>query len=268
MISLMLFIIVVWAINVLMPLGLNGSDEFLVVTDSILIIIISFTAAHMILKQLRIELFRPEDEPIIFDRKNRKIYRIFREVQPGWKGLFANWPMRQTEHDWDLVDAVHHAVIDANTATISRHHTLVFSVRAGVDDPTVVAAFTVGNGLQMGEVIVPAMFEHIRLFMEADGVHIPNGETLAQKIKSPTLLECLARTGPYGETLKTMWQHARIFTIFGFILFPVTFPFLTLLGISSWFSYITSTPIRWSDDVVNAVGQPIQNASQMHVNQK
>ena len=104
----------------------------------------------MILKQLRIELFRPEDEPIIFDRKNRKIYRIFREVQPGWKGLFANWPMRQTEHDWDLVDAVHHAVIDANTATISRHHTLVFSVRAGVDDPTVVAAFTVGNGLQMG----------------------------------------------------------------------------------------------------------------------
>jgi hypothetical protein len=266
--AVMFFFFIGWAIHALLPLGSNRFNWFRFATDLIFVIIISVISLYLILKWLRLELFRPEDEPIIFDRKNRKIYRIFREVQPGWKGLFTAWPIRQTEHDWNLVEAEHHAVIDANTATISRHHALVFSVRASQTDSTVVDGFTVGNGLQMGELTVPAMYEHIRQFMEESGTHIPHGETLAQKIKSPTLLECLARTGPYGDTLKTWWEHARVLTIFGFIFFPVTFPILTLLGLFSWFSYITSTPINWSSDVVKAVGLPIQNASQLHVDQK
>lgn len=267
LVSVGLFILIVCAINVKLPLGLNGYDPVLVITDSIFILTISSVSAYMILKWLRLDLFRAEDEPIIFDRKHRKIYRIFREVQPGWKGLFAAWPMKQEQYDWDLVEAEHHAFVDANTATINRHHALVFSVRAGLNDPTVVQGFTVGNGLQMGEVIVPAMYEHIRQFMEGQGPYIPNGETLAHKIKSPTLLECFARTGPYGTMLKIMWEHARVFTIFGFIFFPVTFPILTLLGLFSWLSYITSTPVNWSEDVIEAVGQPIQNSSQEHINQ-
>jgi hypothetical protein len=268
LLSVMFFFFVGWAIYQLIPLGGTRNNLFRLITDIIFVALISVTATFMILKWLRLELFRPEDEPIIFDRKNRKVYRIFREVKPGWKGLFATWPMRQTQYDWDLVEGEHHAVIDANTATVSRHHALVFSVRAGVNDPTVVDGFTVGNGLLMGEVTVPAVYEHIRLFMEENGTHIPNGETLAEKIKTPTLLECLARTGPYGETLKTWWKHIRFLTIFGFIFFPVTFPILTLLGLFSWLSYTTSTPISWSEDVFKAVGQPIQNASQLHVNQK
>jgi hypothetical protein len=246
------------AVVALLPVGGRRADVFLIITDSIFIASISLVTIYLSLKWLRLELFRPEDEPIIFDRRNRKIYRIFREVQPGWRGLLAAWPLRTTEYDWDLVDAEHHAAIDANTATISRIHALVFVVRASANDPTTVDGFTIGNSMQMGEVTVPAMYEHIRKFMEEDGSHLPEGETLAQKINSPTLLECLVRTGPYGETLRTWWVHARVLTILGFIFLPITLPVLTLLGIFSWLSYVTSTPIRWSENVIKAVGQPIR----------
>ena len=49
---------------------------------------------------IRLELFQPIDQPTIFDRKHRKVYRIFSESQPGWKGLFKPWPMRACEYDW------------------------------------------------------------------------------------------------------------------------------------------------------------------------
>ena len=39
----------------------------------------------------RLELFQPIDQPTIFDRKHRKVYRVFCETQPGWKGLFKPW---------------------------------------------------------------------------------------------------------------------------------------------------------------------------------
>ncbi|HWW72520.1 MAG TPA: DUF6708 domain-containing protein, partial [Duganella sp.] len=209
------------------------------------------------LKFVRLELFRPEEEPIIFDRKNRKVYRIFREVQPGWKGLLKKWPLRSATYDWNLIDAEHHAAVNANTATISRIHSLVLIVRQSATDPTVVDAFTLGNSMLMGEVTVSAVYEHVRMFMEDGGPHLPLGEVLSPSEKPATFLKCMARTGPYGDTLKLWWQHARLLTILGFLLFPIFFPIVTLLGIFAWFSYVTAISIKWSDEVLAAVGPPI-----------
>jgi len=60
---------------------------------------------------IRLELFRPTDEPTIFDRAHRKVYRIFRETQPGFKGLFKRWPLRVCEYEWDLIDVEHTATL-------------------------------------------------------------------------------------------------------------------------------------------------------------
>ena len=119
----------------------------------------------------------------------------------------------------------------ANTATINRIHALLFSVRANDADPAVVDGFKIGSNLEMGDVTVAPMYEHIRKFMEEKGPHLPDGENTAKKIKSPTLSECLANTGPYGQTLKHWWANVRVLTIFAFLFFPITFPSLTLLGI-------------------------------------
>jgi hypothetical protein len=149
-------------------------------------------------------------------------------------------------------------VTTANTATISRIHAIVFSVQANDTDPTIVDGFKIGSSLEMGDVTAAPMYEHIWKFMEEKGPHLPDGENTAKKINSPTLLECLANTRPYGQTLKHWWANARVLTIFAFLFAPITFPILTLLGIFSWSSYATSVPIRWSEQVVEAIGEPIE----------
>lgn len=259
LLSLICVFLTTFAIYRLLPLGGKGkTDPFTLVTDIIFISCIVAFSIYFILRCLRFELFRPEDEPIMFDRKNRKIYRIFRRVQPGWRGLFKTWPIATAEHEWDLVDAEHHAATNANTSTISRVHSLLFVVRRSATDPTIVDSFSLGSSMELGEVTVPAMYEHIRKFMEENGPPLPSGEEVVHSAKPANFIECMRRSGPYGDTLKLWWRHARILTIIGFIFFPVTFPIVTILGIFSWFSYITSIPIRWSDEVTAAIGIPLQ----------
>jgi hypothetical protein len=119
-----------------------------------------------------------------------------------------------------------------------------------------VDSFTIGNSLQMGELTVPAVWEHIRRFMEEDGPHLAPGEALVPFEKAPTFWRCMAATGPYGANFKIWWRAMTGLMIVGFILFPITFPILTLLGVLNWLSHRTSTPIRWSPHVLEAVGPP------------
>jgi hypothetical protein len=80
-----------------------------------------FIGIYSFLRATRFEFFRPEDEPVIFDRKRRKVYRIFREEHPGFKGLFKCWPMRAAEYEWDLIDAEHNAILTTTGSTVTRY---------------------------------------------------------------------------------------------------------------------------------------------------
>jgi hypothetical protein len=215
---------------------------------------------YLFLKSFRMELFRPIDEPIIFDRKNRKIYRIFRETQLGWRGLLTSWPLKVAEYDWDLVRAEHHVASNADGAIINRVHALVFLVEKSVNDQTIVDTFTLGSSMQHGEHTVPAVYEHVRKFMEERGPHLPLGETVTNIEKPVSFLQCMAQSGPYGKTLKRWWKNAPLSTILGLLFFPITIPVFTLLGIFSWFSYATSTPIHWPVEVTSAIGKPISDS--------
>nr|GEU28666.1 hypothetical protein [Tanacetum cinerariifolium] len=206
---------------------------------------------YFFLKNLRFEIFRPQDEPVIFDRKNRKVYRIFREVVPGWKGLLKKWPLRSAVYEWDLVDAEHHATVIANTSTVSRSHALVIIVRSSRTDPSIQDNFTIGSG-QLGEVTVPAVYEHIRKFMEEDGPHIPPAEIVSPVVHPSTILECLASVGPYGENFKTLWNNHKIWLAIIIIFYPILFFIMTPIGIFSWISYKTAIPIRWSQEITEA----------------
>ena len=212
-----------------------------------------FFGFYFFTKAVRLELFRPEDEPTVFDRKNRKVYRIYREVYAGWRGLVAPWPMKTAEYDWDLIDAEHHAAVTTTGSTISRQHGLIFIVRTSATDPTPVDSFAIGNSMLMGEVTVPAVWEHIRRFMEEDGPHLPPGEVLRQAKRPATFWQCMASTGPYGANFRIWWREQTALMILGLILFPIVFPLMTLLGVFSWLSYKTSIPIQWSPSVRAAI---------------
>ena len=258
--SFMIFIIID-----LLPILAEGLKEPLIFFSSLIFILLFGTfSIYFFLRCVRMELFRPYDEPIIFDRKNRRVHRIYRLVEPGWRGLLRSWPLASVSYDWDRIEAEHQAVVNANTSTISRTHTLIFNVCKSPIDPTIVDSFTIGSSMELGEVTVPAVYEHIRRFMEDGGPHLPHGESTSTSEKPSSFLQCMARTGPYGENLRKWWQNARILTILGFLLFPVTFPIVTLLGIFSWFSYTTSIPISWSSEILAEVGQPTLDSHPEH----
>ncbi|MEO5934869.1 MAG: DUF6708 domain-containing protein [Duganella sp.] len=239
--------------------GQIGSKKFSWFQFILTIFLVAITntiAIYFFLKSIRIELFRPIDEPIIFDRKNRKIYRLSREVKVGWKGLLAGWPIQVAVHDWDLVKAEHHVAINADGSTLNRMHALVFSVKKSPSDNTIIDSFMLGNGTQHGESTVPAVYEHVRKFMEEGGPHLPPSENISLIGTPSSFLQCMAQSGPYGKTLKSWWKNARFLTILGFVFFPITIPIFTLLGIFSWLSYVTSTPIQWPSEVLSAIGKP------------
>lgn len=163
-----------WGVMEFFDRGINGILDIIFLSVSVCTII---GALYLAINSVRLELFRPVDEPIIFDRKHSKIYRIFRESFVGWRGLFMRWPLRFSEHDWDLVDAEHQTIVATNGSTIMRYHALMFLVRKSQNDFSLDASFIVGNSSQMGELTVPAVWEHIRRFMEENGPHLPLGET-------------------------------------------------------------------------------------------
>jgi hypothetical protein len=214
---------------------------------------------YFFLKSLRLELFRPIDEPTIFDRKNRKVYRIFSETKPGWKGLLLRWPLKTATYDWDLVKAEHHVAFNADGSTINRMHALVFSVKKSVSDQTIVDSFMLGNSIHHGEQTVPAVYEHVRKFMEEGGPHLPPGEKVTSIKKPANFWQCMGRTWPYGSTVKKCWKSTPFLAVLALFFFPITIPVFTLIGIFSWLSYATSTPISWPDEVTKAVGAPIDD---------
>jgi uncharacterized membrane protein len=244
--------------NLIFTMGTGPVDLFYIfmVIVSVLFFVFSF---YLAVKCVRLELFRPQDEPTIFDRKNRKVYRIYRESYSGWRGLLRHWPLKTAEYDWDLIDAEHQAALGPIGSTISRQHALIFLVRKNFTDSTIVDSFTVGNSMLMGEVTVPAIWEHIRRFMEEDGPHLNPGEIVQSSVPSDSFWKCMAATGPYGANFKIWWRKYTALMILGLILLPIVLPIITILGVFTWLAEKTATPIKWSPGVMAALGPELES---------
>jgi hypothetical protein len=185
----------------------------------------------------------PRDEPTIFDRKRRKVYRVFREVQPGFKGLFKPWPLIACEYEWDLLDAEHTATVVTTGSTITRQHALVFIVRKSADDATIIDSFNIGNSLLLGETTVAPVYEHIRRFMEDGGPHLPPGETVGGGEEPEAT--------PFTWAGYKHWWRAHRGMM---VLYHAILPFFVLWGLFNWLARKTSTPIEWPREVLDAVG--------------
>lgn len=218
-----------------------------------------FAGILLLTWSIRLELFRPIDEPTIFDRKHRKVYRIFCEAQPGWTGLFKPWPMRAVEYHWDLIDAEHTATLVTTGSTIRREHALVFIVRRSSDDPTIIDSFNIGNSLIMvTDDAVDAVWEHIRRFMEDNGPHLPPGETVTVAPPTRSLWQKLLDISPFRRTYWEWWREQLPLMLLAHVLFPVSIPFVSLWLFLGWLSEKTARPIEWPPEVIEAIGPSIQ----------
>ena len=211
--------------------------------------------AYIFLLFMRFDLFRPSDLPIIFDRKHRKIYRILREEQPGFKGAFKNWPLVVCEYDWDLVDAEHEAEIFTTGGGITHNHFLMFLVRKSKDDPSIIDSFQIANASSLSNELTDSMWEHIRRFMEENGPHLPTpDEPLASMEPPGSWWQSMGAVGPYGPNYFQHWRDAPGMTLVLHLLFPVTLPMLFLWGTGNWLSYKTAIPVEWPEEVLAAIG--------------
>nr|WP_315189124.1 DUF6708 domain-containing protein [uncultured Albidiferax sp.] len=208
----------------------------------------------------RLELFRPLDEPTIFDRQHRKVYRFFCEAQPGFTGLFKPWPMRACAYDWDLIDVEHNATLVTTGATVRREHALIFIVRRSADDPTIIDSFTIGNALILVlDDAVDAAWEHIRRFMEADGPHLPPGASLPEAEPEASLWQRLRNVTPFGRPYWLWWREQLPLMLLAHAVLPVSVVFIGLWIFFGWLSVKTSRPVEWPAEVLAAVGPATQS---------
>ena len=235
-----------------------STDPATVVIFAPMLILIALCGALIYLWTLRLELFHPIDEPTIFDRKHRKVYRIFCEAQPGFKGLFKPWPMRACEYEWDLIDAEHNARLVTTGSTVRRDSSLVFIVRKGADDPTIIDSFNIGSPLMMSlDETVAATYEHIRRFMEDNGPAVPEGENLPEPVPHRGALGNLWHYSPFQPWYWQAWREELPIMLLAHALFPLTIVFGGLWLFFNWLSVATSRPIEWPPEVVAAVGPEI-----------
>lgn len=211
---------------------------------------------------IRLELFAPEDLPVIFDRKHRKVYQITRYTQPGLKGLFKPWPTVALEYDWDLVDAQLNVQTAIGPGIAKRQHSLWFIVRRSADDDTPIDAFTLGNPFVLDEGLASAFYEHIRRFMEEGGRHVVRGEPLAKVLRPQTIREGIAQVSPLRGRSFFRWVGEEPFYAFVLaVASPAYLIMLPLWGIGNYLAYKTSMPVQWPQEVLDAVGEPLASVA-------
>lgn len=232
-----------------------GIDGFLVG------VLLFFTAGlggfglYMLTFGIRMTVGQPQDLPIIFDRKHRKVYRILREQPPGLMGMFMPWPLRACEYEWDLVDAEHNAEIFTTGGTLMRNHYLMFVVRKSAQDPTIIDSFQIANANDLSEELVPCMWEHIRRFMEEGGPHLPQrGEPLASQEAPPSWWDSCGEVGVFGSKWRQKWREEPFLTLLFHLLFPLFLPMNLIWGTGNWLFYKTAVRVQWPDEVRAAIG--------------
>lgn len=204
---------------------------------------------------MRAELFRPADMPVIFDRKHRKVYRLFRDEQSGWRGVLKPWPLLACEYDWDLIDAEHHGDLYTTGGTISRNHFLMFLVRKAPDDPNIIDSFQIASANVLSKELTDAVWEHIRRFMEENGPHLPAPDEPLASMEAPTnWWQSLGAVGPFGPNYFHFWRDSPGITLLHHLLFPLFGPMLFIWGTGNWLSYKTAIPVAWPQKVLAAIG--------------
>ena len=215
---------------------------------------------------LRMDLFAPEDEPTVFDRKHRKVYRLFPPLDgsadSGWQRMrLKPIALQAVEYDWACITAEHRVTLASTGQALSRLHSLTLVVRdyrkPDEKEGRLLDEFDVGNSLGMGEYTVPMLWEHIRRFMEDGGPGVPQGEQLQIFERPRSLWQSMGVVSPFGPKLGWWWRTNRFPTVLFLLLFPVTLPFFTLWALCNWISHMTMRKVIWPQEVLERVGRPL-----------
>jgi len=270
---------------------LLNSDRVIYVLISIIQFIFSsffsFVAFHFGLYPLRADMFSLKNDSLFFDRKKKKVYRVFRDL-PGLidyvrsslkkRNPFYAWPTVIVEYDWDSFEFVHVSkvvmmgqlpsttnalgVLVKNTAEIlnkPKKFDLEQDLRLLLNPqprPEYVDFFTMGNPLVMSEYSVQALWAYLHAYMEENGPALPAGESLAAAAPT-TWWQSMGLVSPLGASANEWAKDRPIFFIFFLLIFPISVPFSTLWGTFNWLSHKTAFEAPFPPEIRAEWGEPL-----------
>ena len=158
----------------------------------LLVFVVAVASIFMAIRIFRIDLLTPTDNPLVFNRKTRKVYRVMPDiperegVSPAallrhWLNTFRPWPMQVIEYDWDCLEAEYFSKTSMAGNVVRTEHHLWFYVKASPTSDQVLGSFGMVPPLLIREDSAMMFWEHIRRFMQDNGPPLPPGETPAPK---------------------------------------------------------------------------------------
>lgn len=169
--------------------GLMGLFDFFL--GALLLVAIT-GGVFMAIRFFRVDLLTSTDNPLVFNRKTRKVYRVMPDiperqgVSPAalvrhWLNTFRPWPMQLIEYDWDCLEAEYFSKTSLAGNVVRTEHHLWFYVKASPSSDQVLGSFGMVPPLLIREDSAMMFWEHIRRFMQENGPPLPPGERPAPK---------------------------------------------------------------------------------------
>jgi hypothetical protein len=232
------------------PLIINGTALVLFGLGACLALLLFYT----------VTFFLPSDDSVIFDRAHRKVHWVSMRLAGHTRRAALKRPVIEVRSaDWDLVDAEHRVIVKVDTASASRDHDLAFVVRQSATNPAVADEFGIVPSMMLGEATVPALWEHIRRYMEEGGPPLPPGVTAPGPTvpKPRNWWQSLGLVGPFGSRYMHWWKRQPGLTLAAHVLLPWSVPVYLVWGTLNWLTYATEQKVRWPHDLIDALGAPL-----------
>jgi hypothetical protein len=242
-----------------------ASQVFSFFMSSIMVAMLLFCIGGF-LYLFRADMFSPRDLPMVFDRKSRKVYRVFRDIPamvPYVKRLFRfqspfhEWPVIAVEYDWDCLDFVQLRKFIMAGQVPTMAHTLGVKVRESKDSDKLIDTFTIGQPFSMNEDDVPRLWEYLRRFMEEHGPALPKGDEMAFA-RPRSWWQSMGEVSPIGPKFRTWWKEADTVVLVTVAFFPLVVPFFLVWGTLNWLANKTGRDLDWPDELRQQLGPVIE----------
>ena len=224
------------------------------------IIVFTLLGLGALIWYARREFFRPLDLPILFDRKHRQVIWMDRWPPGGLRGMFKPWPVRISRCDWDRIVPEHHVVTYTTGSTARQQHTLALmvphaSAQAAAESSTPFAdGLLLGEPMTLTEQTVPAVWEHVRRYMNEKGPALPPGEAVCDSARPLGWWQSFGAVSMFGPGYVKRWRETPYMMGFMHLIAPLMLPLGLAMATANWLSYLTAYDVPWPQDVLDQVG--------------
>jgi hypothetical protein len=199
----------------------------------------------------RKDLFTYRDEPVLFNRKTRKVHLFRRRI--NWKRPLSPWPVVIETYDWDCIRGEIHGGTHYNGSFFVTRFQLLLAVADKPRSKTVIDRFIVGSqGFSL--VQMTHLWEHVRRYMENDGAPLQPGEQLNHD-------RVFSHAGAWAMAFPFLHRDAENrHSIALWAAAILAFPLTLTLSLCTWLAELSCRQPQWPQAILDdAGGRPLSD---------